>query len=80
VLAQDWVAMNEATHRIVAAYKAQLGIEDVQIITSNGAAAQQDVFHIHQHIVPRTAGDGQDVVWNEDPSIRVRSRGLRISF
>ncbi|NLG37752.1 MAG: HIT domain-containing protein, partial [Clostridiales bacterium] len=41
----------------------KLGINNVQIINSSGAEAQQDVFHIHFHIVPREEGDGQDINW-----------------
>lgn len=44
-------------------YKEKLGIEHVQIVNSSGSEAQQDVFHIHFHIVPRHKGDGQDVQW-----------------
>ena len=28
------------------------------ILINNGAAAGQDVFHVHVHITPRSAGDG----------------------
>ena len=48
-------------------YKEKLGIENVQIINSSGAEAQQDVFHVHFHIVPRKKGDGQDVKWTTHP-------------
>jgi histidine triad (HIT) family protein len=41
----------------------KVGINNVQIINSSGREAQQDVFHIHFHIVPRKHDDGQDVVW-----------------
>ena len=44
-------------------YREKLGFEDIQIISNTGAAAQQTVFHIHFHIVPRTRGDGQDIFW-----------------
>lgn len=27
------------------------------------AGAQQDVFHLHFHIVPRSLGDNQDIKW-----------------
>jgi len=56
--------------RIVDLYRNKLELCDVQIISSSGAAAQQDVFHIHFHIVPRHAGDGQDVVWSTHPEWR----------
>jgi histidine triad (HIT) family protein len=39
----------------------KIGLSDVQILNSSGAAAQQDVFHVHFHVVPRANGDGQDV-------------------
>jgi len=51
-------------------YRDQLGINNVQITNSSGAEAQQDVFHFHFHIVPRHAGDGQDVVRTPHPEWR----------
>jgi len=51
-------------------YRDQLGINNVQIISCSGAEAQQDVFHLHFHIVPRKTGDGQDVVWTTHPEWR----------
>jgi histidine triad (HIT) family protein len=48
-------------------YSAKLGIHNVQIINSSGAEAQQDVFHLHFHIVPRKLGDGQNVRWKTHP-------------
>lgn len=44
-------------------YKDKLGISNIQIVNSNGAEAQQDVFHLHYHIVPRAIGDGQSIRW-----------------
>ena len=51
-------------------YEQKLGIKNIQIINSNGAEAQQDVFHIHYHIVPRKLGDGQNVEWTTHPEWR----------
>jgi len=48
-------------------YQKKLGINNIQIINSNGKEAQQDVFHIHFHIVPRHEGDGQNIRWREHP-------------
>jgi len=44
-------------------YQDKLGLKNIQYITNAGAEAQQDVFHFHMHIVPRSNGDGQDVHW-----------------
>jgi histidine triad (HIT) family protein len=40
-------------------------IEACNLITSVGAVATQSVFHLHLHIVPRTAGDGLRLPWSE---------------
>jgi histidine triad (HIT) family protein len=52
-----------AVKKVITLYNEKLGIEHVQIINSSGAEAQQDVFHIHFHIVPRYKGDNQDINW-----------------
>lgn len=57
-------------------YRERLGIHNVQIINSSGREAQQDVFHLHFHIVPRKAGDGQNVVWRTHPEWRARFDGM----
>ena len=68
----DLVAMTLAIRRICQMYREKLGIEDVQIICSNGAVAQQDTFHFHVHILPRKVGDGLDIGWTPDISICAR--------
>ncbi len=55
------------TKKLVKLYEKKLGIKNVQIINSSGAEAQQDVFHVHFHIVPRKSGDGQDIKWKTHP-------------
>jgi histidine triad (HIT) family protein len=57
-------------------YREQLGINNVQITNSSGAEAQQDVFHLHFHIVPRHKGDGQDVVRAPHPEWREKFDAL----
>ena len=54
---------------VVDLYKEKLGIDAVQIISSNGKVAQQDVFHSHWHIAPRYPNDGQDVNWKLYPEM-----------
>ncbi len=66
------VAVTRAVKRVVDLYRRVLDISDVQIINSSGAQAQQDVFHLHFHIVPRLLGDGQDVQWSTHPEWRGR--------
>ncbi len=69
---EDLVAVTRAVKRVVDLYQRVLGISNVQIINSSGAQAQQDVFHVHFHIVPRQRGDGQDVQWSMHPEWRGR--------
>ena len=56
--------------KVVDLYKTKLGIENLQLIHSAGREGQQDVFHLHVHIVPRSAGDGQNVKWKTYPELR----------
>ena len=51
-------------------YKEKLGIENIQIINNNGREAQQDVFHIHYHIIPRSKDDGQSIKWKSHSYLR----------
>jgi len=54
---------------VVDLYHDKLGIDAVQIISSNGKVAQQEVFHSHWHIAPRYPDDGQDVDWKLYPEM-----------
>jgi histidine triad (HIT) family protein len=49
--------------RLVLIYRDKFEIESVNILNSNGSAAQQDVFHYHMHIIPRKKGDGTIFKW-----------------
>jgi len=59
----ELVAVMQVVKELVDLYNKKLGIKNVQIINSSGKEAQQDVFHIHFHIVPRYKQDGQNVKW-----------------
>lgn len=67
---EEVVAVTRAVKHVVDLYQRVLGVSDVQIINSSGARAQQDVFHVHFHVVPRQLGDGQDVQWSMHPEWR----------
>lgn len=56
--------------KVVELYKEKLGLENLQVIHNAGREAQQDVFHLHVHIVPRAAGDGQNMKWTTHPEWR----------
>ena len=53
--------------RITTLYQQRLGVNNIQLINSSGAAAQQDVFHLHFHIIPRHRSDGQNIRWQTHP-------------
>ena len=47
--------------KVVKLYEEKLGFRNIQIISNSGAEAQQEVFHLHFHIIPRKRGDGQNI-------------------
>jgi histidine triad (HIT) family protein len=57
---------------VVDLYQSRTGLENVQIVNSSGTEAQQDVFHLHFHIVPRRKDDGQDFIWTTHLEMRDR--------
>ena len=63
-------AVIAAVREIAKLYETKLGIKNLQILSNNGAEAQQDVFHSHFHIVPREKGDGQNIKWKTHPEWR----------
>ena len=51
--------MMQVAHRLAAAVRASgLRCEGVNLLLADGAAAMQEVFHVHLHVFPRFAGDG----------------------
>lgn len=57
---------------VIDMYNRKLGISHVQVINSSGAEAQQDVFHLHYHIVPKHRVDGQYIKWTHHPEMTSR--------
>ncbi len=51
--------MMEVAQRMAAALRtSDLRCEGVNLFLADGAAAMQEVFHVHLHVFPRFAGDG----------------------
>lgn len=63
VTESDLLNVMKTIKKIIDLYNKKLGIKNVQIINSSGVEAQQDVFHLHFHIVPRSTGDNQNINW-----------------
>lgn len=65
-----WAAPVELAERLVVAavsiggaIRRALNPEGLNLITSAGDAAEQTVFHLHLHVVPRWASDGFGEIW-----------------
>jgi len=50
--------------RVATAQMNGLGADGVNIMQNNGAAAGQEVPHIHVHVIPRFENDGHHWNWN----------------
>ena len=57
---------------VVRIYEQKLGLENVQIVNNSGEHAQQDVFHIHFHVIPRFPKDGKDKKYPRNPALRCK--------
>jgi histidine triad (HIT) family protein len=78
-----------AAQRVGKAVGIGLDPEGLNLITSAGAAAEQTVFHLHLHVVPRWTRDGFGAIWPvegktysderlQDVADRVREACLRV--
>jgi len=66
---KELVEIMKVVKKIVLMYRKKFGIKNVQIFNSSGKEAQQEVPHFHFHIVPRKAGDGQDIKMKKYPEL-----------
>ena len=55
-------ALHAVSKRLVTAFNA----DGISVFQSNGAAAGQEVFHLHLHVIPRYDGDSAPVRWTRD--------------
>ncbi len=74
--ADEWLGVTAAVKEIADLFRQRLGIENVEILNHSGKHAQQDVFHLHVHVIPRHAGDGQNTSKTDHPEIEERFDAL----
>lgn len=67
-------AVGAGALRVGRAIQEALAPAGMNLITSAGTAAEQTVFHLHIHVVPRWPGDGFDRIW--PPSRRYENAAL----
>ncbi len=60
---EDGPALMAAVIKVGRAIEAGLHPEGMNLITSAGETAEQTVFHLHLHIVPRWHADGFGCIW-----------------
>jgi diadenosine tetraphosphate (Ap4A) HIT family hydrolase len=53
-----WAAAQQVAVALLGGAAAGVRCEGVNLFLADGAAAGQDVFHVHLHVLPRFAGDG----------------------
>lgn len=51
-------AVIDAVQKIADHYVKDCGYDGVNIFNASGASAEQSVFHLHFHVIPRKSGDG----------------------
>src|SRR3954469_4585701 len=56
--ADSAAALGRVLPRLCRAVKRVTGVEAYNVLQNNGAGAHQAVFHVHFHIIPKTAADG----------------------
>lgn len=54
-------AVSKTVKKIAVHYTQDCGFDGVNILNASGESAQQTVFHLHFHIVPRKKDDGIDM-------------------
>lgn len=60
----------EAVVRVGRAIERALEPEGMNLISSSGAVAEQTVFHVHLHVVPRWRRDGFGRIWPQESTAK----------
>jgi histidine triad (HIT) family protein len=64
---EDALAVMRTVRRLADRIRDVLRPDGLTLFQANGAAGWQDVFHLHVHLVPRTAGDQLNRPWVAAP-------------
>lgn len=59
-------AVFQAVQKVAKHYTEKCFFDGVNIINANGVCAEQSVFHLHIHIIPRRAGDNFSIFTHRD--------------
>ncbi len=63
-----WVGKAFAAAGLIArAVQKTLAPDGINIVQANGPGAQQSVFHLHVHVIPRSTDDGLTMNWELVP-------------
>lgn len=73
-----------AVVRVGRAVETAVNPEGMNLISSKGSAAEQTVFHLHIHLLPRWRRDGFDRIWPtespyEDTDLRAVAERIRVA-
>ncbi len=55
---EDWISVMKSVRKVSSAVKKAVGVDAVNIMSSNGEVSGQVVMHSHTHIIPRLKEDG----------------------
>ena len=82
----DWLGseLMAAVIRVGRAVQEAVHPEGMNLITSKGSAAEQTVFHLHLHVLPRWNRDGFDRIWpteslSEDADLEEVAERIRMA-
>jgi histidine triad (HIT) family protein len=56
-------SLTQAARQVGVAMRRVIEPDGLNLITSAGGAAEQTVFHVHLHVVPRWSSDGFGPIW-----------------
>ncbi len=64
----EWLTATVVAAQMVAkAVRKTLDPHGLNLVQCNGPGAQQSVFHLHLHVLPRTEGDEAKLNWGLEP-------------